>query len=64
MVDALESDKVVVLPLWAEGGGRGRPKVIGQTVSKCPETMGKQWSKTVKPKKGGALKSHSVGGCK
>ena len=41
-VDVLKSDKTVVLPLWAEVGGRSRPKVIGQTVSKCPKAMGKQ----------------------
>ena len=60
MIDALKSDKIVVLPLWAKVGSSNRPEVIGQTVSKGPKTMGKQWSKTVKPKKGGALKSHSV----
>ena len=56
MIDALESGKIRVLPLWTEVGGRGRPKVIGWTVSKCPKMMGKQWVRLVKPRRGGALR--------
>ena len=56
MVDALESSKIRILPLWTEVGGRGRPKVIGWIVSKCPKMMGKQWSETVKPREGAPLR--------